>query len=100
MFEATKTRNVFKSRWNALFWSLSMMLTAYCSIPEAEVTNLPAVDSAVAAKAPNPQAALNRWEKGQHYAIVKSQEPPMDDLEKLQKASDEARAALAKVQAH
>lgn len=26
-------RNVFRSRWHALFWSGSMLLTAYCSVP-------------------------------------------------------------------
>jgi hypothetical protein len=24
---------VFRSRWNALFWSAGVLLTAYCSIP-------------------------------------------------------------------
>jgi hypothetical protein len=28
-----KIKNVFKSRWNAVFWSLSVLLTAYCSVP-------------------------------------------------------------------
>ena len=28
-----KIRNVFKSRWNAVFWSASVLLTAYCSVP-------------------------------------------------------------------
>lgn len=28
-----KIGNVFKSRWQALFWSASVLLTAYCSVP-------------------------------------------------------------------
>jgi hypothetical protein len=28
-----KISNVFKSRWNAILWSCSMLLTAYCSVP-------------------------------------------------------------------
>jgi hypothetical protein len=100
MFEATKTRNVFKSRWNALFWSLSVLLTAYCSIPDQE-DSAPVVagDAAVAAApAPDRAAALDRWDKGPHFTLVKSQDAPLDDLEKLQKASDKAQAAIAKVQ--
>jgi len=31
-----KIRNVFKSRWHALFWAASMLVTAYCSIPSAD----------------------------------------------------------------
>ncbi|TCM18749.1 hypothetical protein EDF56_104281 [Novosphingobium sp. PhB165] len=31
-----KIRNVFKSRWQAVFWSASMLLTAYCSIPSSD----------------------------------------------------------------
>lgn len=31
-----KIRNVFKSRWHALFWSASMLLTAYCSVPSPD----------------------------------------------------------------
>lgn len=27
---------VFRSRWNALFWSAGVLLTAYCSIPAAD----------------------------------------------------------------
>lgn len=34
---------VFASRWKALWWSAGVLLTAYCSIPAAEVT--PAQDS-------------------------------------------------------
>ena len=27
---------VFRSRWNALFWAASVLMTAYCSIPASE----------------------------------------------------------------
>lgn len=29
-------RNVFKSRWHALFWAAGVLLTAYCSVPSAD----------------------------------------------------------------
>ncbi len=31
--------NVFKSRWNALFWAASILLTAYCSVPSPDKTD-------------------------------------------------------------
>lgn len=31
-----KIRNVFKSRWHALFWAASVLLTAYCTVPAAD----------------------------------------------------------------
>lgn len=31
-----KINTVFKSRWNALFWSAGILLTAYCSVPAPE----------------------------------------------------------------
>ncbi|WP_231636162.1 hypothetical protein ACLIMP_03945 [Novosphingobium aerophilum] len=27
---------MFKSRWQALFWSASVLLTAYCSVPSPD----------------------------------------------------------------
>jgi hypothetical protein len=33
-----KITTVFQSRWKALFWSSSMLLTAYCTVPSAEET--------------------------------------------------------------
>jgi hypothetical protein len=27
---------VFKSRWKAVFWSLGILLTAYCTVPAAD----------------------------------------------------------------
>jgi len=31
-----KIRNVFRSRWHALFWSAGVLLTAYCSVPSPD----------------------------------------------------------------
>lgn len=31
-----KLTKVFKSRWHALFWAGSVMLTAYCTVPAAK----------------------------------------------------------------
>lgn len=31
-----KIRNVFKSRWHALFWAASILVTAYCTVPAAD----------------------------------------------------------------
>ena len=31
-----KITTVFRSRWNAVFWSLGVLLTAYCSVPSQE----------------------------------------------------------------
>jgi len=33
-----KIKTVFRSRWNAIFWSLSVLLTAYCSVPSPDQT--------------------------------------------------------------
>ncbi|RYG27209.1 MAG: hypothetical protein EON93_20960 [Burkholderiales bacterium] len=30
-----KISKVFRSRWHALFWAGSVMLTAYCTVPSA-----------------------------------------------------------------
>ena len=29
-------RNVFRSRWHALFWAAGVLLTAYCSVPSPD----------------------------------------------------------------
>ena len=31
-----KLSKVFKSRWHALFWAGSILLTAYCSVPSPD----------------------------------------------------------------
>ncbi|WP_245656536.1 hypothetical protein, partial [Novosphingobium naphthalenivorans] len=36
MMFGPKISTVFKSRWNALFWSLGVLLTAYCSVPAVD----------------------------------------------------------------
>ncbi|MCJ2179959.1 hypothetical protein [Novosphingobium album (ex Hu et al. 2023)] len=36
MMFGPKISTVFKSRWNALFWSAGVLLTAYCSVPSAD----------------------------------------------------------------
>jgi hypothetical protein len=35
MFGLRITR-VFRNRWNALIWSVGILLTAYCSVPSAD----------------------------------------------------------------
>jgi len=30
--------NVFKSRWQALWWAAGILLTAYCTVPSEEQT--------------------------------------------------------------
>ena len=49
-------RNVFASRWKALWWAAGVLLTAYCSIPSPDPT--PASKAAAAhAKHVNPWAS-------------------------------------------
>ena len=33
-----KLNTVFASRWKALLWSAGVLATAYCSIPDSELT--------------------------------------------------------------
>jgi hypothetical protein len=43
-----KITTVFRSRWNALFWSAGVLATAYCSIPAPDDdTRSPDQDKAV-----------------------------------------------------
>jgi len=43
-----KIRHVFTSRWKAAIWSLGVLLTAYCTVPDAEQPNAhPAKPSSV-----------------------------------------------------
>jgi hypothetical protein len=43
-----KITTVFRSRWNALFWSAGVLATAYCSIPAPDDdTGSPDQDKAV-----------------------------------------------------
>lgn len=36
MLPGANMKNVFASRWKALYWALGVMVTAYCTIPAAE----------------------------------------------------------------
>ncbi|WP_420606570.1 hypothetical protein [Novosphingopyxis sp.] len=36
MFFGPRLKTVFASRWNALIWSLGILLTAYCTVPVAD----------------------------------------------------------------
>ncbi len=36
MLFGPRLKTVFASRWNALFWSLGVLLTAYCTVPAAD----------------------------------------------------------------
>lgn len=54
-----KLNTVFASRWKALLWSASILLTAYCTIPSREQTE--ADDAARAAKVAAKPAHHNPW---------------------------------------
>jgi hypothetical protein len=47
---------VFKSRWRALWWAASVLLTAYCSIPSPDDQPHAPEHHAAAAKHANPWA--------------------------------------------
>lgn len=36
MFFGPRLKTIFASRWNALFWSACVLLTAYCTVPAAD----------------------------------------------------------------
>jgi hypothetical protein len=55
-----KLNTVFASRWKALLWSASILLTAYCTIPSREQTE--AEEAARAAQvAHKPGSHHNPW---------------------------------------
>lgn len=62
-----KITTVFKSRWNALFWASSVLLTAYCSVPaENEQSDAEQVAAMVAAANQHksaPEHHANPWAK-------------------------------------
>lgn len=66
-----KIRNVFKSRWHAVAWSASILLTAYCSVPSPDQINDPQSRKdaeAIAAllsggKTAEPAHHVNPWAK-------------------------------------
>ena len=45
-----KLNTVFQSRWKALFWSLGILVTAYCTVPSADEDNGQDIAKPVAAK--------------------------------------------------
>lgn len=51
-----RIKTVFRSRWNALIWSCGILLTAYCSVPDAEETKAEAVSQEHARSQANPWA--------------------------------------------
>lgn len=44
---------VFASRWRAIFWSMGILLTAYCTVPAAQQVRSHADKEVTAAKAPH-----------------------------------------------
>lgn len=60
-----KIRNVFKSRWHALFWSASILLTAYCSVPspDEDESQSGVVQLVARAKGPQQPVHKNPWAK-------------------------------------
>ena len=62
-----KLRNVFRSRWNALFWASGVLLTAYCSVPaENEPGDADAIAVLVSVTQKHdakPAHAANPWAK-------------------------------------
>lgn len=64
-----KITTVFRSRWNAVFWSLSVLLTAYCSVPDPDEDNGAKARKAQSAvgcvigKCPKSHKPHNPWAK-------------------------------------
>jgi hypothetical protein len=58
---------VFKSRWNALFWASSVLLTAYCSVPSenepGDAEQIAALVAATQKPAKAPEHHANPWAK-------------------------------------
>jgi hypothetical protein len=51
-----KYQGVFRSRWKAVWWSLGILMTAYCTVPSPDESDTPA-----AAKHPAEQHHDNPW---------------------------------------
>jgi len=51
-----KISTVFRSRWNAVIWSVGILLTAYCSVPSQEETQAKKAAQEHAHSQPNPWA--------------------------------------------
>lgn len=60
-----KITTVFRSRWNALWWSLGILATAYCSVPPADEDDQADSAAALAGSAAehSPEAHTNPWAK-------------------------------------
>jgi hypothetical protein len=75
MLPGAKIRTVFTSRWKALYWSLGVMITAYCSIPDPDTDPNPETEQVAKTVTATPTAEpdqKNRWEKpGRYQAQVK-----------------------------
>ncbi len=48
----TRITTVFQNRWKAVTWSLGILATAYCAIPEPEETAQPAAKPLAAHHSP------------------------------------------------
>jgi hypothetical protein len=82
MLPGVKMRTVFTSRWKALYWSLGVMVTAYCTIPSGQsddTTDIDAVATQQDSVAVMDQKPINKWTKPTHWqgpsVSEKSQNP-------------------------
>ena len=48
-----KITTVFQSRWKALFWSLGILATAYCTVPMADEARQHPTEKSAKAAAPH-----------------------------------------------
>ena len=58
MLFGPRLKTVFASRWNALFWSLGVLLTAWCTVPAADEARRAPADQAAKAAAAADTAAM------------------------------------------
>ena len=64
-----KLRNVFRSRWNALLWASTVLMTAYCSVPSQDSQGAGDADQIAALVASanqqdaKPEHHTNPWAK-------------------------------------
>lgn len=62
-----RLNTVFKSRWNALFWASTVLLTAYCSVPaeneEGDAEEIAALVAAAKHQDAKPEHHANPWAK-------------------------------------
>ncbi len=98
MIPSRKTKNVFKSRWNALFWSVGVLVTAYCTVPSPGEEDKAAVAIAAAASSNAPQVTApvsppvpNRWAKQPRYETVSTPSNGGNSFDEARTAADTAR---------